>query len=338
MRPAIRTIGVVWGCLILLQVGGFAKPEYAEKEKKECAFCHVNPAGGGDRNAHGQYYARNNHSLKGLPLEFKTLWKLAAPAEARRLGLGDVMGTKKPQVLVLGASDELTVYSVNDDALAKQTSLKLGPRASEFAVGKLQKDKPAMIAVPGAIFYRSGEDFAQLKAPTLTSISGIVRFVDGEECVFYFDGMSEPTVYGVNLGASNPLTIGQSMVMPDQGAGVYSWVIARFPIEAITALGWPPEVAKSPAIGLWDARNDETVTGWAIWSDAKTSKLVLIDPGRVLGGGEFKPMWSSEPLSGKALDIALGTDPKDGKTPGFLVLTATGEDGKGRTLEFLGLD
>lgn len=340
MRPRSGSVAIAvgWVMACVLQGTATAKPEYAQKEKMECSFCHVNPVGGGERNAHGQYYARNNHSLKGLPVEFKRLWKLEAPAEARRVGLGDVLGTKTPQVLVLGPTDELSVYEVTESALNQVTTVKLGPRAKEFAVGVFQKNKPAMVAVPGAIFYRSGDAAAQVKAPALTAISGVVRFVDGEECVFHFDGMNEPSVFGVNLGATNPLTIGQSMVMPDQASGIYSWVVARFPADAIAALGWPPEVAKSPAIGMWDARNDGNLLAWAVWSDTKGSKLVLIDPGRIMGGGEIKPVWSSEPLSGKVLDVTLGLDPKNGKVPGFLVLTASADGKGGRTLEFLGLD
>jgi hypothetical protein len=40
-----------------------AKPEYARKEKKDCAFCHTNPKGGGARNAKGDEYARNGHKF-----------------------------------------------------------------------------------------------------------------------------------------------------------------------------------------------------------------------------------------------------------------------------------
>jgi|PersoiStandDraft_1058852.scaffolds.fasta_scaffold02863_6 hypothetical protein len=41
-----------------------ALPAYAAKEGKACGFCHVNPAGGGDRNAKGKQYQANGHSFK----------------------------------------------------------------------------------------------------------------------------------------------------------------------------------------------------------------------------------------------------------------------------------
>lgn len=41
-----------------------AKPEYAAKEGKPCGYCHVNPAGGGPRNARGKQYQANGHKFK----------------------------------------------------------------------------------------------------------------------------------------------------------------------------------------------------------------------------------------------------------------------------------
>jgi len=315
-----------------------ARPEYAQKEKKDCAFCHVSQTGGGPRNAHGQYYERNSKSLKGLPLELRPLWKMEAPAETRRVAVGDVLTPKKPSLLLLGASDELTVVDPSAEKPEKLASVKLGPRAGEFVVANLQKGKQAVIALPGAVFVRSGEEFVQKKAPALSSITGVVKFVDGEECVFIFDGMSEPAVYGVNAEASNPLTIGQSMVLPEQGAGVYAWVVARFSPDVTSALGWPPEMAKSPVLGLWDARSDNTLNAWAFWTDSKGAKLVVVDPATIMGGGDIKPVWAGSILGGKVLDATITTDPKGGKLPGILILTASGAEGKGRTLEFLALD
>ncbi len=40
-----------------------ATPAYAAKEKKACGFCHVNPAGGGERNATGKKYEANGHKF-----------------------------------------------------------------------------------------------------------------------------------------------------------------------------------------------------------------------------------------------------------------------------------
>ena len=41
-----------------------ALPAYAQKEGKACGYCHVNPAGGGERNATGNKYEANGHTFK----------------------------------------------------------------------------------------------------------------------------------------------------------------------------------------------------------------------------------------------------------------------------------
>jgi hypothetical protein len=42
----------------------YAKPEYATKEGKACAFCHVTE-GQAELNNAGKYYATHDHSLEG---------------------------------------------------------------------------------------------------------------------------------------------------------------------------------------------------------------------------------------------------------------------------------
>lgn len=53
------------GAMLGQQQKASATPAYAKKEKKPCAYCHVNPQGGGKRNAAGIYYKAHNHSLVG---------------------------------------------------------------------------------------------------------------------------------------------------------------------------------------------------------------------------------------------------------------------------------
>src|SRR5579862_2943518 len=41
-----------------------ARPEYAQKEGKPCAYCHLNPGGGGTRGFRGQFYGANGLSFE----------------------------------------------------------------------------------------------------------------------------------------------------------------------------------------------------------------------------------------------------------------------------------
>lgn len=43
--------------------GGWAKPEYSRKTKKECGFCH--PPDSWNLNAAGKYYREHHYSLEG---------------------------------------------------------------------------------------------------------------------------------------------------------------------------------------------------------------------------------------------------------------------------------
>ncbi len=57
---AVVTLGIATSVLGPVPAAE-ARPEYAKKEKKDCSFCHVDPKGGGPRNATGQDYERNGH-------------------------------------------------------------------------------------------------------------------------------------------------------------------------------------------------------------------------------------------------------------------------------------
>ena len=43
-----------------------ATPKFAKKEMVSCAYCHVNPSGGGKRNYRGTYYRKNDLSFAGF--------------------------------------------------------------------------------------------------------------------------------------------------------------------------------------------------------------------------------------------------------------------------------
>jgi hypothetical protein len=57
-------IFVAFVSLVVAPRQASALPAYAAKEGKACGYCHVNPAGGGPRNANGKKYEANGHSFK----------------------------------------------------------------------------------------------------------------------------------------------------------------------------------------------------------------------------------------------------------------------------------
>jgi hypothetical protein len=56
--------------LLVNTTASFAKPEFAKKEKKGCAFCHVK-AGAKELNDAGKYYKEHKFSLEGYQAEKK---------------------------------------------------------------------------------------------------------------------------------------------------------------------------------------------------------------------------------------------------------------------------
>ena len=61
---AALAAAVLFAGLVAAPRSATALPAYSTKEGKPCGYCHVNPAGGGERNAKGKQYEANGHSFK----------------------------------------------------------------------------------------------------------------------------------------------------------------------------------------------------------------------------------------------------------------------------------
>ena len=314
----------------------WATAKYAAKEKKACTYCHV-AADSTKLNAKGTYYKAHKLSLAGLPPAYVSSWRVEAPADARRAVLLDADGKHSMRVATLGAGTTLTLHKIADGKTATDTTVDLGPKAAQFVAGSFAGNTSAgCILVPGAVYVKKGDAYSKIASPSVEAITGSVRFTDGAECAFFFDGAGQPAVWTVKPDAADGLGYGPSMVMPDQGAGTYSWLTAKMPVDALAALGWPSDLIKTGIFGLVDARADNTLSAWVIMGEGAEAKIVLTDMAAI-ATGSVKPLWTSPKLAGSVLDVTYGLDPKDGKTWGFLVLTA-GKDNTGRTLEFFALD
>ncbi len=355
MRP-FAPIALATAGALLLAGSAQSKPEYAARENKACGYCHVNSGGGGARNPRGVYYAMHSHTFAGYDEEkvmgtaatqkktgapsFKAEWKADAPKDSQRLAVADVAGDKKPRILLLDGGNKLTVYKLTGAALEKEDTLDLGDGAKGFVVGRFAKNRPAMVAVPGAIYYRDGDKYVRKAAPDLKEITGTVRFADGTEDIFFFAG-GPPQTWTVDLTGDKLLADGEQLVAPDQAAGVYSELVAHLPADTLAQLGAPEGTQKIGMVGFFDPRGANALYSVLPMQDKDGGHIIIAGPDAIgpgAQGGGVKPLWTSPDISGRILDVALGMDPRTGKTPGIYVLHTSGEKEADRTVEFFALD
>ena len=122
-RPYITVFcGLLLSLLICGQAAN-ALPVYAQKEQKQCSYCHASGTPGtkdpvtGEKqpatlNSRGDYYAAHDHTFNGYKIEinapkaapamaFKFLWKEEFTDLPRRIGVGDVTGDGTPRLVML---------------------------------------------------------------------------------------------------------------------------------------------------------------------------------------------------------------------------------------------
>ena len=65
-RHGLLLTAALAAAFLALPARAAALPKFAQKENKNCSFCHVKPAGGGQRNAAGRWYQTHGFSLAGF--------------------------------------------------------------------------------------------------------------------------------------------------------------------------------------------------------------------------------------------------------------------------------
>ena len=63
LGAVVAALAVAGALTIATPKPAAALPAYAASTGKACGACHVNPAGGGPRNAFGEAFAANGHKL-----------------------------------------------------------------------------------------------------------------------------------------------------------------------------------------------------------------------------------------------------------------------------------
>lgn len=268
------------------------------------------------------------------PFSFKSLWKVDVPEGTRRIAVADIADNEKPRLLTLGKDTNLLVHTLAGEKPKQEASLDLGSNADQFVAGHFAKGKPSVIAAPGVLYYRDGDKYVKKEAPDLKTISGQARFADGVENIVLFEGGMQPTAFAVDLSAAKPIIAGQELKEPKDD-GYYSQVLIRLPKEALQGGSFPNELK---ALGLMTVLASKADKKLYLFFPAKKDAdfgFGLISMKVLEGGqGDFGPAWKGPKIVGKILDVTGGTDPKGSKKTGLLLLLATGEDGKGRAVEF----
>ncbi len=62
----MRVSAILLLVILVIPTSASALPEYAAREARACSHCHLDPGGGGPRNARGQYYEGHDHSFEGF--------------------------------------------------------------------------------------------------------------------------------------------------------------------------------------------------------------------------------------------------------------------------------
>lgn len=262
----------------------------------------------------------------------KTTWNAELPAGVRRIAVADVAGDGKLRLLALGTGAALTIYGLAGDKPAQEATVDLGPSADQFVAGKFAKDRSA-IAAPGVIVLKEGDAYKVHKTAKVDRVTGMVRFSDGTENLFFFDGMSSPDSWAVDPAAAEPAVTGREMPNPGQDPGAYTYALIHVKPEMLAAFHLPEQAQKAGVFGFHAMPGGKLVS-FAPWIDADASYLTLYEMRMGEPGDDLKPLWKSPKLPGKVLDMAIGSDPKTGKGMGLYVLQATGTDGKGRLVEY----
>jgi hypothetical protein len=312
----------VVGAAALLAAGG-ANPAFAKKQEA----------------------AKDQEAKKTGPPAYKSAWKMDLPIGTQRVAVADVTGDKKLRLLVLDDKGTLAIHKLSDakteeTKTEKEGEIALGKDAAKFAVGRFAKDKPALIVVPGALFYRDGDKYSKKEVADLENLSGSVLFSDGTECLFTLGQNGPPTSYGVDLTAEKLLTPGKPMPEPNATAGVYREIVVQLPPNMLQDGPFPDAIKQGALVRLQDIRNDKNLYGVVAWQTAEGPFVAIIGASDLfpMPNSDTKPVWKSPKLAGKVLDIAFGPNPRNTKQTGLFVLQAGGEGGKKPLVEFFSLE
>ena len=329
------------GILLVSMNPARARPAYAARENKPCAYCHINPNGGGPRNATGIAYGQNGHSFVGLNLDgpavppFKLAWQSLVTANAARVGVGDTAGDGTQRLVLLVGTTGFSVQSWNADKqqLSDDTAT-VAQNVADMVVGRFSDDRSTSIVSPSQSWRLVGGQYTASPLAGAGQLAGMARLRDGTDAYLTFDGQALVAHHLPAAGAAvDDKGLGQlfgAEALPYQFLDVHGLAAAAL-VKHRGLAGPAPDAA-----GVWLSRGAQ----WTISSkqvgqgDEQSTFLVWYEITPT--GAPGAPVIGTK-LSGKMLDLAIGPDIRSGGGRGFYILADGAPGARNRTLYYFGL-
>lgn len=359
--------------LLLVGVVGVAsaKPEYARKEQRACAFCHNSPSPGAidpltkmrnttERNSRGTYYEKHNHTFEGykvdvkarITLNFQYRWMQEFSDLPRRIAVSDVTGDGKPRLITLheakaGKGSVLKIQQWNGKSFTTQFEEESPSAPDRLQVGRfVGRDKLPVIVTESRIWTWNGKTFTSKSASKAKLIIGVARMKSGEERLLVNEGGSDIRSYRVNPQAEEWLV---DPAPAPSGSKDVRWLALHGPPDALTQIGLNDVIAEGGVLGYWEVEKGSKPVVYHIRPDTDaevdpttqgTKKPRIIFKSQsffvVVTDTNGVDLWMSPRLEMRPLDVVLENAQGDGKVGMLILLKEAGKD-KPRRLGFFEL-
>lgn len=348
-----------------------AKPEYARKEQRACAFCHVSPSPGAidlltkmrsttERNNRGTYYEKHNYTFDGykvdvkarVTLNFQYRWMQEFSDMPRRIAVADVTGDGKPRLITLnepktGKGSILKVQKWNGKAFITEFEEANTSAPERLQVGKFAgKDQPAVIVTESRMWHWNGKTFLAKSIPRARTIIGVARMKTGEERVLVGEGGSDIRSYRVNPKLDEWLV--EPAPAPN-GSKDVRWLALHGTQEALMQIGLNEGISEGGVLGFWEFELGTKLVIYHIRTDrdadvdpktqgTKNPKLIIKSESFfiMVTDSNGVDVWMSPRLEMRPLDVVLDNAQGNGKV-GMLILLKESAKDKPRRIGFFEL-
>ncbi len=357
--------------------GARATEQYAQKEGRACQYCHVSGLPGRinevtkrrepvDVNKRGLYYQTHNHSMDGYieprvipnapPPLFRFIAREMLPDRARRIAVADVTGDHTPRLITLSDIPNVNLGSIlsvkrwDGKAFVTEFSGEAPGAVDKLEVGRFASGGKFVILTERSAWVWNGKTYVRKDAPQSLNLLGSVRLrSDGSERVLAASSPTDIRAYRVDVNSAALLV---DPIATPASAQVAQMAMHNTP-EFFDKMEMPSELTRGGIFGLMtasrlnkqllyhvdldqdvDIKNDPTgLTKPKLVLKSQGWKVGVVNPREPSLANQF----FTQRLAGDIYDVATESAHGDG-TPGLLVLTSEGPEGKGRSLYFFALN